>query len=320
MTGRRPDSEHAVVTGGAGFIGSNVCERLLSDGFGVTAIDNFASGRPENVAHLRDDPQFESVQADVRNPLPSFESVDYVLHFASRASPDDFQNHPVEIALTNSVGMRNALDLAVEHDACFVYASTSEVYGNPEVHPQRESYNGYVDPRGPRAQYDESKRFGETLGKAYVDEYGLDFRTMRIFNTYGPRMRADDGRVIPNFVTQALAERALTIYGDGTQTRSFCYVDDLVEGVRAVMETPEMSGEVVNLGNTNEITINTLAETVIDVTDSATSVTHEDRPSGDPDLRCPDIERAKTMLDWEPRTSLEAGLEHTAEYFEELSD
>jgi len=218
---------HSVVTGGAGFVGSHLVDSLLADGHRVTSLDNFGSGRPQNLEHI-DSARFDSVDHDVREPFPDLGDVDYVFHFASRASPKDFESHAVEIALTNSQGTHNALSYAREHDARAILASTSEIYGDPEVHPQTEEYNGNVNVRGPRAPYDESKRFSEALAVAFRQQYDIDIRTVRIFNTYGPRMRPDDGRVIPNFLSQALRGDELTVYGDGTQTRSFCYVDDLV--------------------------------------------------------------------------------------------
>jgi UDP-glucuronate decarboxylase len=311
MTGRA----HAVVTGGAGFIGSHLVDDLLADDHRVTAIDNYASGRPDNVSHRADDDRFSLIEHDVRDPLPDFDTVDCIYHFASRASPKDFESHAVEIAMTNSVGTRHVLEAADEHDARVVLASTSEVYGDPEVHPQRESYHGNVNPRGPRAPYDESKRFAEAVGMAYVRQRDVDMRTVRIFNTYGPRMQTDDGRVIPNFISQAIRGDDLTVYGDGEQTRSFCFVDDLVDGIRRLAERPGLQGEVMNIGATNEITIAELAEIVQDVADTESDVTHEPRPTDDPDLRCPDISAARDRLDWTPDVSLRTGLAQTIEYF-----
>jgi UDP-glucuronate decarboxylase len=306
---------HAVVTGGAGFIGSHLVDDLIADNYRVTAVDSFASGTPDNVSGHADDDRFTLVERDVRDPLPDFESVDVLYHFASRASPEHFDSHPIEIAMTNSLGTRHVLETAVEHDARVVVASTSEVYGDPEVHPQSESYRGNVSPRGPRAPYDESKRFAEALSMAYVRQHDVDVRTVRVFNTYGPRMQPDDGRVIPNFLSQALAGDDLTVYGDGEQTRSFCYVTDLVEGIRRLADRPGLQGEVVNIGNTNEIAIAELATVVRDVVDSSSEVTYEPRPADDPDLRCPDISTAREELDWEPTVPLRAGLTQTAEYF-----
>jgi UDP-glucuronate decarboxylase len=308
---------HAVVTGGAGFLGSHLVDSLLSDGYRVTTLDNYGSGRPENLSHVESD-RFESREHDVRDPLPDFERVDVVYHMASRASPDDFASHAVEIALTNSEGTRNAIECALAHDATLLLASTSEVYGDPEVHPQHEEYNGNVNIRGPRAPYDESKRFGEALAVAYDQQYDVDIRTVRIFNTYGPRMHPDDGRVIPNFLSQALNGRDLTVYGDGSQTRSFCYVDDLITGIRTVAEADQSvaSREVFNLGNTEEVTIRELADVVVDIVDSESGVVFEDLPVDDPEVRKPDISKATETFDWEPSVGLREGLARTVEVFD----
>lgn len=307
---------HAVVTGGAGFVGSHLVDSLLDDGFRVTSLDNFGSGRPANLAHLDAD-RFDSVDHDVREPFPDSGDVAYVFHLASRASPKDFASHAVEIALTNSEGTRNALEYAREHDARLVVASTSEVYGDPEVHPQHEGYNGNVNVRGPRAPYDESKRFSEALAVAYRQQHDVDVRTVRIFNTYGPRMRVDDGRVVPNFLAQALRGDDLTVYGDGSQTRSFCYIDDLIAGIRTVAaaDPDAAAGEVFNLGNTNELSILDLAETVIDVVDTDSGITHEPLPQDDPQVRRPDISKATDAVDWTPRISLRDGLDRTVADF-----
>jgi UDP-glucuronate decarboxylase len=308
------DSPHAVVTGGAGFLGSHLIDSLLEDGYRVTSLDNFGSGRPSNIAHIESD-RFESHNHDVRDPFPGFDRLDQIYHFASRASPADFDSHAVEIARTNSEGTHNALECAREHDATTVLASTSEVYGDPDVHPQTEKYNGNVNIRGPRAPYDESKRFAEALSTAYTSQYDLDVRTVRIFNTYGPRMRPEDGRVIPNFLSQALTGNDLTIYGDGTQTRSFCYVADLVRGIRTFAEIDAAAGEVINIGSEDEIEIRELADVVLDVVETDSEITHRPLPEDDPSVRRPDITRAKTRLEWEPKTPLEAGLEETLRTF-----
>lgn len=314
--GRHERRRHAVVTGGAGFLGSHLVDALLEDGFRVTSLDNFGSGRPENLAHI-ETPRFESLQHDVRNAFPEFDHVDQIYHFASRASPDDFRSHPVEIALTNSIGTQRVLEAAAKHGARVVLASTSEVYGDPQVHPQREEYNGNVSVRGPRAPYDESKRFAEALGEAYCHQYGVDVRTVRIFNTYGPRMQTDDGRVVPNFLTQALRGEDLTVYGDGSQTRSFCYVSDLVRGVRALadVDSERAADSVVNLGSTREVTIRELAELVISLVDADVSVTYDELREDDPRRRCPDITRVERLLDWSPSVDLETGLRYTADAF-----
>ncbi|EMA18461.1 UDP-glucuronic acid decarboxylase family protein [Haloarcula argentinensis] len=304
-----------LVAGGGGFLGSHLCTALVEDGREVICIDNFGSGRRENIAHLEDHPRFMLIEADIREPL-GLPAADRVYHLASRASPTDFTEFPVQIALTNTEGTRNLLDYAVKHDARMVYASTSEVYGNPEVHPQPESYSGNVNIRGPRGCYDESKRFGETLTVAYEERYDIDVRTARIFNTYGPRMRADDGRVVPTFVRQALDGEDLTIYGDGTQTRSFCYVTDMVSGLRALMDQPDIDGEVVNIGRENEITIRTLADRILELCDTDSDLTFDSLPEDDPERRRPDISKAKELLDWEPNVSLNEGLRQTISSFE----
>jgi len=313
MSDERP---HAVVTGGAGFLGSHLVDDLLASGYRVTSLDNYGSGSPSNLNHV-ESPHFTSRDHDVRERFPAFETVDQVYHFASRASPKDFESHAVEIALTNSEGARNALECAREHDATSILASTSEVYGDPEMHPQTVNYNGNVNIRGPRAPYDESKRFSEALAVAYDQQYDMDIRTVRIFNTYGPRMRPDDGRVIPNFLSQALQGENLTVYGDGSQTRSFCYVSDLIGGIRVFAEASadNASGEVVNVGNTEEISILDLAETVLDIVDTDSDIVYEDLPEDDPQVRRPDISNTIEMLDWEPDVSLRDGLDRTIPFF-----
>jgi UDP-glucuronate decarboxylase len=312
MTGR-----HALVTGGAGFIGSHLVDALLADDYRVTVLDNYGSGRPENLAHVETD-RLAVHDHDVREPYPDVGAIDEVYHFASRADPSGFVDHGVEIALTNSVGTRNALDVARDHDAMTVLASTSEVYGDPEVHPQPETYNGNVNVRGVRGPYDESKRFSEALGKAYERQYGMDVRTVRIFNTYGPRVNPTDGRVVPTFLRQALRGEDITVYGDGEQTRSFCYVTDLVAGIRAFAEAdaPVAAGAVVNLGSTDEITINELVERVLAVVEADSRVVHEELPEDDPQVRRPDISRALEMLAWEPCVGLDEGLARTVEDLE----
>lgn len=315
------DPRHAIVTGGAGFVGSHLVDSLLEDGFKVTSLDNFGSGRAGNLEHIESE-RFTTIKHDVRDPFPDVGDVDYVYHFASRASPKDFVSHAVEIALTNSEGTKRALDYAREHDACAVIASTSEVYGNPEEHPQSESYNGNVNIRGPRAPYDESKRFSEALAVAYEQEYGMDVRTVRIFNTYGPRMAPTDGRVIPNFISQALRDDDLTIYGDGSQTRSFCYISDMVSGIRTVADAPAgvAAGEVFNVGNTDEISIGELTDVILETVDTDSGVTYESLPQDDPEVRCPDISKIGSQLGWEPKVSLRDGLSRTVPYFKELAN
>ena len=308
------EHESALVTGGAGFLGSHLCESLLGDGLSVVCVDNLGSGSSANIQHLSGNSRFTFIKGDVRE-MSGYPAVDVIYHLASRASPKDFDDHPVGISLTNTVGTRNLLEHARKTDATLLFASTSEVYGDPEVHPQTESYNGNVNIRGTRGCYDESKRFGETLLVSYQREYGVDTRTARIFNTYGPRMRPDDGRVIPTFIRQALEGEDLTVYGDGSQTRSFCYVDDLIRGLRALAETAGISGDVVNIGSTNEITITTLAETVRDVTGTDVDIVYEPLPEDDPQQRQPDIEKARRLLNWEPTIELVDGLKRIINQF-----
>jgi len=307
--------QRVLVTGGAGFLGSHLCERLLSNGNEVICLDDISSGQRENIAAFADDEKFRFLEQDVRlsDSLPP---VDRIYHLASRASPDDFTEFPVDIALSNTQGTRRLLDHARACDARMVYASTSEVYGDPEVHPQPETYSGNVNIRGVRGCYDESKRFGETLTVAYRRRYDLDVRTARIFNTYGPRMRPDDGRVVPTFLTQALRGENLTVYGDGEQTRSFCYVDDLIRGLRALMDVGDPEYSVYNLGKENERTILELAETVLKLVETPSEIVHESLPEDDPSRRCPDISRANGDLNWEPTVSLREGLESTIADFE----
>ncbi|AGB39282.1 NAD-dependent epimerase/dehydratase family protein [Natronococcus occultus] len=321
MSGENPSKlrDHAVVTGGAGFVGSHLVDSLLDDGYRVTSLDNYGSGRRRNVARHDNREQFTPLDHDVREPLPEFDTVDYIYNLASRASPADFGSHPIEIALTNSVGSKHVFDLACEHDATVVLASSSEVYGDPKVHPQHEGYYGNVNPRGPRAPYDESKRFAEALGAAYETQHDVDVRTIRVFNTYGPRMRVDDGRVVPTFITQALEGKELTVYGDGRQTRSFCYVTDLVDGIRRVAAAPGATGEAINLGSEREMTIYRLAEIVIDHVDSPSEITHRPQPANDPSVRRPNVEKAKRLLGWEAMTDLEVGLRRTIDYFRTLT-
>jgi UDP-glucuronate decarboxylase len=303
-----------LVSGGAGFLGSHLCEALVKDGHEVICVDNFGSGRHQNLRDIDSD-RLTVIEGDIRKNI-TFPSVDRIYHLASRASPADFTDFPVGIALTNTEGTRQLLDHAVACDARMVFASTSEVYGDPEVHPQPESYNGNVNIRGPRGCYDESKRFGETLTVAYEDEYDLDVRTARIFNTYGTRMREDDGRVVPTFITQALRGDDLTVYGDGTQTRSFCYASDTIAGLRALMEQDGLQGTVVNVGCENEISIQTLAEKILHIYDTTSGIRYEPKPADDPTRRKPDLTKATRILDWQPTVGLEEGLQRTIAYFQ----
>jgi UDP-glucuronate decarboxylase len=309
-----------LVTGGAGFIGSHLLESLLTDGERVVCLDNLSSGVDRNLEPVRDNARFTFVNGDVRADFESLladaglspDRVDRVYHLASRASPVDFEEYALDIAWTSAAGAYNALDFAAAVDARLVLVSTSEVYGQPEVHPQPETYNGNVDPRGPRAPYDEGNRFAETLAVAFEHEQGVDVRTVRPFNTYGSRMRPDDGRVVPTFVRQALCGTDLTIHGDGSQTRSFLHVSDTVRGLRALMATEGLSGTVVNVGSERELSIRDLAACVRSVVENDVGLSSEPRPSQDPDRRQADASRARELLDWEPRVDLETGLELTA--------
>jgi UDP-glucuronate decarboxylase len=265
-----------------------------------------------------DSDEVQVTDHDIKDPFPDFEAVDEIYHFASRASPMEFESHGIDIALTNAEGTKHALDCAVDHQATLLLASTSEVYGDPEVHPQDEEYNGNVNVRGVRSPYDEGKRYAEALAYTYYREKGLDVRTARIFNTYGPRMRKDDGRVVPNFVTQSLSDGDITVHGDGSQTRTFCYYSDMIRGIRALMtaDRARMAGNVVNLGGTREIEIFELAKLVTSVVDTGSDITFTERPEDDPEVRLPDIERARELLDWEPRIDLRDGIERTVDWFE----
>jgi UDP-glucuronate decarboxylase len=303
-----------VITGGAGFVGSHLAERLLAAGNEVVVVDNYFTGSKDNVAQLLGNPRFELLRHDVTFPL--YVEVDAIYNLASPASPIHYQHDPVQTTKTNVMGAINMLGLAKRLRVPILQASTSEVYGDPEVHPQTEDYWGKVNPIGPRACYDEAKRVAETLFFDYHRQHGLAIRVARIFNTYGPRMAADDGRVVSNFIVQALRGEPLTIYGDGSQTRSFCYVDDLVGGLIALMENT--AGEVgpVNLGNPGEFTMLELAEKVLELTGSSSTVEHLPLPQDDPKQRQPDISRAKKSLGWEPTVPLNEGLVKTIEYFQ----
>jgi dTDP-glucose 4,6-dehydratase len=303
----------AVVTGGAGFLGSHLCDRLLAEGWEVLALDNLITGNKKNLDHLKRNRKFRFIRADVSKPLKVTGKVGYVLHFASPASPPDYLKHPIETMMVGSVGTQNALELARAKKAKFFLASTSECYGDPEVSPQPEDYWGNVNSVGPRAVYDESKRFAEAMTMAYHRHHKVDTHIVRIFNTYGPRMRLNDGRALPNFVYQALSRRPITIYGDGKQTRSFCYVSDLIDGIYRLM----MSNEhlPMNIGNPQEITILEFAERIREHFEKAPPIVFEPLPQDDPKRRCPDITKAKCVLGWEPKVSLQEGLKPTLAYF-----
>jgi len=303
-----------LITGGAGFVGSHLSERLLGDGHEVIAVDNFFTGSKANIAHLIDNPKFELIRHDVTFPL--YVEVDAIYNLASPASPIHYQHDPVQTTKTNVVGAINMLGLAKRLGVPIFQASTSEVYGDPEVHPQPESYWGKVNPIGPRACYDEAKRVAETLFFDYQRQHDLEIRVARIFNTYGPRMAADDGRVVSNFIVQALRGEPLTIYGDGSQTRSFCYVDDLISGFIALMNNEAGESGPVNLGNPGEFTMLELASLVLEMTGSKSKLEHLALPEDDPKQRQPDISLAKSVLGWEPTIALKDGLARTIEYFD----
>jgi dTDP-glucose 4,6-dehydratase len=310
----------AVVTGGAGFLGSHLCDKLIERGYDVVALDNLLTGSTDNIGHLLGNPRFHFYKHDVTEYLYVPGPVDAVLHFASPASPVDYLEMPIQTLKVGSLGSHKALGLAVEKRARFLLASTSEVYGDPTINPQTESYWGNVNPIGPRGVYDEAKRFAEAMTMAYRRAHGVDTRIVRIFNTYGPRMRPRDGRVVSNFIVQALTGKPLTVYGNGQQTRSFCYVSDLIRGIVALLEAPpsEEIGYPCNIGNPEERTVRDLAERVIALTGSSSPFVTRDLPVDDPQVRCPDISRAKRLLQWTPEVPIETGLRSTIEYFRKI--
>ncbi len=315
------------VAGGAGFLGSHLCRTLLSKNYRVVCLDNLISGSENTIQDLQNTSYFQFIHQDIitlglidakKLPKP-----DFIFHLASPASPNlksnkSYMAYPIETLLVNSVGTHNLLEIAKQSGARFLYASTSEVYGDPHVSPQPETYFGNVNPNGIRSVYDEGKRFGEAMTMAYVRKFSLDCRIARIFNTYGPYMQIDDGRVVSNFINQAIRDQALTIYGDGKQTRSFCYVSDLIAGLIAFMFTPDLSGEVINIGNPIERSINDFAELVKEITKIKAAIVYEPLPADDPMQRKPDITKAKKLLQWEPVVSLEEGLKKTIAYFQQL--
>src|SRR3989339_1553911 len=306
----------AVVTGGAGFLGSHLCDRLLSEGMKVVCIDNLLTGNLNNISHLFGNENFTFLKHDITNFIFVLGDVDYILHFASPASPIDYLKLPIQTLKVGSLGTHKVLGLAKEKNARILIASTSEVYGDPEIHPQKEDYWGNVNPIGPRGVYDEAKRFAEAITMAYHRYHGIETRIVRIFNTYGPRMRLGDGRVVPNFIKQALLGEPLTVYGDGSQTRSFCYVDDLIEGIyRLLMSDYTMP---VNIGNPHEITLKDFAEEVLKLTGSSVKIIYKELPVDDPKQRKPDISKAKSILGWEPKVERAEGLAKTYEYFKSL--
>ena len=306
----------AVVTGGAGFLGSHLCDKLIGEGIKVICIDNLITGNSDNIAHLAGNEKFLFIKHDITNYIFIQGKVDYILHFASPASPVDYLQLPIQTLKVGSLGTHKALGLAKEKKARFLLASTSEVYGDPEIHPQPEEYWGNVNPIGPRGVYDEAKRFAEALTMAYQRYHNLETRIARIFNTFGPRMRAHDGRAIPNFVMQALTGKPITVYGDGSQTRSFCYITDLVDGLFKLLISEE--NEPVNIGNPEEIPLLEIAKEIINLTNSKSNIVFEELPENDPKVRQPDITKAKSQLGWIPKVNRKEGLEKTIKYFQNL--
>ena len=304
--------QRALVTGGAGFLGSHLCDALLGEGYSVIAVDNLLTGRLSNLEHLKNDSHFEFRQLDINQPFDCGK-VDYVFHFASPASPVDYTVHGVETLMVGSLGSFHALDVARNYGAKYLVSSTSECYGDPLEHPQKETYWGHVNPVGPRSVYDEAKRFSEAVTMAYHRYYKVDTRIVRIFNTYGPRMQLNDGRVVPNFMKQALRGEDLTVYGDGSQTRSFCYVSDEIDGFIRLSKSGEHLP--VNIGNPSEFTILECARRVLAITGSKSKIAYQPLPQDDPRQRRPDITRARTLLGWEPKIDLEAGLRLSLDYF-----
>jgi len=313
-----------LVAGGAGFIGSNLCHFLLQKEYRVICVDNFLTGEKENVSSLLGNENFSLIEKDIISlhpgELPQF---DYLFHLASPASPNakstrSYVAYPIETLLVNSKGTHNLLEASRKNNAKFLFASTSEIYGDPAVSPQPESYFGNVNPVGVRSVYDEAKRFGEAITSAYVRKFDLDGRIVRIFNTYGPNMRADDGRVVSNFIIQALSNSPITIYGEGSQTRSFCYIEDMLEGLTSAMFTENTKGEVINLGNPDERTIKEIADIIKELTGSSSDTVNESLPPDDPKERKPDISKANRLLSWQPKINLSEGLQKTVEYFKKI--
>ncbi len=303
----------ALITGGAGFLGSHLCDRLMAEGLEVICMDNLLTGSTDNIAHLAGHPRFQFIHYDVTQYIFIEGALDYVLHFASPASPIDYLQLPIQTLKVGALGTHKVLGLAMAKKACFLLASTSEVYGDPLAHPQKEDYWGNVNPIGPRGVYDEAKRFAEALTMAYHRYHGVNTRIARIFNTYGPRMRLRDGRVVPNFILQALAGEDLTVYGDGSQTRSFCYVDDLIEGIVKLLFSQEF--EPVNLGNPDEFSVLGFAQEVLRITGSHSRIIHHPLPVDDPRVRQPDITKARNILNWNPKIGLREGIGKTVPYF-----
>ena len=301
-----------VITGGSGFVGSYLCEKLINEGNSIIVIDNLLTGSTENINHLMDNENFSFIEHDVQNHIEIENNVDYVLHFASAASPKAYTEHPVNTLKAGSLGTINTLGLARKHKAEYLLASTSEVYGDPLISPQNEEYWGNVNPNGERSMYDEAKRFAEAAVATYSRSYDLKTKIVRIFNTYGPRMQLNDGRVVTNFIVQALNNENITIYGDGSQTRSFSYVEDTVAGILSLMNSGEY--DVFNIGNPNEMTVGQLAEKIVELTNSTSEIKYLELPNDDPKQRKPDITKAKKMLNWEPKINLEDGLKITIDW------
>jgi len=310
----------ALVTGGAGFIGSHLVERLIQEGWDVLCVDNLLTGKKENISHLLSNKKCTFLERDVTTSFSIKGPLHAIFHLASPASPVDYSKFPIETLLVNSQGTFHMLDLARKKQAKFLYTSTSETYGDPKEHPQKESYWGYVNPVGPRSCYDEAKRFGEALTVHFARMYDIDARIVRIFNTYGPRMKTDDGRVVSTFVVQALKQKPLTIYGDGSQTRSFCFVSDMVDGIMKAQFTSHTRGEVFNLGNPDERTILEFAEIVRSLVQSKSSIVFKDLPVDDPTRRCPNISKARKTLKWQPKVDLNQGLKETVRYYKNIQE
>ena len=319
--------KYALVSGGAGFIGSHLCKKLLENNIFVICVDNFLTGREENIEQFNKNGNFVFINHDVIERvggiLSPFESIDYIFHLASPASPNEkskksYMSYPIETLLVNSMGTYNLLNIAKKSNARFLFASTSEVYGDPEMSPQKETYFGNVNPSGPRAVYDEGKRFGEAMTMAYYRKFGIDVRIPRIFNTYGDNMREDDGRVVSNFIVQCLKNKPITIFGDGSQTRSFCYVSDMVDGLFEFMRRDNLNGEIINLGNPQEYTVKELAVKIKELTGSTSEIVYDKLPEDDPKQRKPEISKAKKLLDYSPKVNIDEGLKKTIEYFKKI--
>ena len=313
-----------LVAGGAGFIGSHLCKRLLSENYKVICIDSLITGEKSNLKDILDNQNFTFLNEDITKSLSKELTIDYIFHLASPASPNkksprSFINFPLETLMANSQGTHELLELAKKTSSKFLYASSSEVYGDPEVSPQKESYFGNVNPNGVRSVYDEGKRFGEAITMAYLRKFDIDIKIIRIFNTYGPNMQKDDGRVISNFINQAISNSPITVYGDGNQTRSFCYIDDMIEGLMLAMFSDKTKGEVINLGNPDERKISVLATIIKDIINSQSDVVFEDLPEDDPKVRKPDISKAEKLLGWSPKVDIEQGVRKTVEYFKSIN-